>query len=149
MAAKPRYSDDFVSGAILMVEAEGYPERKGALAKVAAHLRIPERTLRRWVNRENHPTPDTVVYRKKLDMREALRGEISAILQEMTKARGDASYRDLGTVLGIIFDKLQLMNGDSTANTNQRIVIEYADDEDIVTQAATVAERRYTGGTEI
>lgn len=145
MAQRPRYDDDFRAGAVLMVEAEGYPQNKGAIARVAAHLHLHERTLRRWVKGDSNPPPGNIVHIKKLDMRAALQSEIQSILAEMTKARGDASYRDLGTVLGIIFDKLQLLNGEPTESTNQRILVEYLNDEDIVAQAATVAERHYTG----
>ena len=43
----------------------------------------------------------------------------------MDKALPDASYRDLGTVVGILIDKLQLLNDEPTENINNRIVIEY------------------------
>lgn len=134
-----RWTDEERASAILMLQAAGYPERKGALTQVANNLSIPATTLRRWHLGLSNPPPAETVRRKTLDLRRALRDEINAALTEMGKARIDASYKDLGTVLGILFDKLQLLNGDSTANTNQRVIIEYADDADIVTQAAAVA----------
>jgi len=141
-----RYSDDFRAGAVLMVEADGWPKNKGAMQRVAAHLNIKERTLRRWATGESNPPPDRNVKVKRLDLRAAITSELTAIFEELGKARSDASYKDLATAAGIFFDKLQLLNGDSTANTNQRVIIEYADDTDIVTEAATVAERCYQGG---
>lgn len=141
-----RWTDDERASAILMLQAAGYPGRNGALTQVANNLGIPATTLRRWYLGLNNPPPAESVKKKRLDLRQALKDEIQAALTEMGSARIDASYRDLGTVLGILFDKLQLLNGDSTANTNQRIIIEYVDDEDIVTQAAAVAERRYSDG---
>ena len=141
-----RYSDDFRAGAVLMVEAEGWPKNAGAMQRVAAHLNINERTLRRWVTGESNPPPDRNVKVKRLDLRAAITSELTAIFEELGKARSDASYKDLATAAGIFFDKLQLLNGDSTANTNQRVIIEYADDADIVAEAATVAERCYQDG---
>jgi transposase-like protein len=149
VARTPRYSDDYRASAVLMVEAEGYPKNKGALARVSGHLQIPERTLRRWVNGESNPPPDRAVNVKRIDLRAAITSELTAIFDELGKARGDASYKDLATAAGIFFDKLQLLNGEPTQTTNQRILVEYADDTDIVTQAAAVAERHYTDGTEI
>jgi len=149
VARTPRYSDDYRASAVLMVEAEGYPANKGAVARVAAHLHLQERTLRRWVTGESNPPPDKAVQIKKLDLRTAITGELESIFLEMGKARADASYKDLATAAGIFFDKLQLLNGEPTQTTNQRILVEYADDEDITTQAAAVAERRYQGSAEI
>ncbi len=144
-----RWTDDERASAILMLEAAGYPQRKGALTQVANNLGIPQTTLRRWHLGLSNPPPAETVKRKKIDLRQALKDEIQAALGEMGNARMDASYRDLGTVLGILFDKLQLLSGEPTANTNQRIVIEYVDDEDIVTQAAAVAERSYSDSTAV
>ncbi len=139
-----RWTDDERAGAKLMLEAAGYPQRKGALTQVANNLRIPATTLRRWHLGLSNPPPAETVKRKKIDLQQAIKDEIAAALVEMGSARADASYRDLGTVTGILIDKLQLLNGEPTANTNQRIVIEYVDDEDIVAQAAAVAERSYS-----
>ena len=144
-----RWTDNERADAILMLQAAGYPARKGALTQVANNLHIPATTLRRWHLGLSNPPPAETVKRKKIDLQQAIKDEIAAALVEMGSARADASYRDLGTVAAILIDKLQLLNGEPTANTNQRILIEYADDEDIVTQAAGVAERRYQDGTEI
>lgn len=141
-----RWTDEERASAVLMLEAAGYPQTKGALTRVADNLKIPATTLRRWHLGLSNPPPAETVKKKRIDLRKAIRDEIDAALNEMGMARQDASYRDLVTGVGILFDKLQLLNGDSTANTNQRIVIEYYDDADIVTQAADVAERRYQDG---
>jgi hypothetical protein len=132
-----------------MVEAEGYPKNKGAIARVAAHLNMQERTLRRWVKGESNPPPDTAVNVKRIDLQRAINNELAAIFAEMGKARADASYKDLTTAAGILIDKKLLLSGEPTANTNQRIVIEYLDDQDIVTEATAVAERHYQAGAEI
>ena len=144
-----RWTDEERASAVLMLEAAGYPQTKGALTRVADNLKIPATTLRRWHLGLSNPPPTETVKRKRVDLRTAIRDEMAAALEEMGHARTEASYRDLGTVLGILFDKLQLLNGDSTANTNQRISIEYIDDADIVAEAAGVAERRYQDSQEV
>lgn len=145
MARTPRYSDDFRASAVLMVEAEGYPAKKGAVKRVADHLGIEERTLRRWVTGASNPPPDTAVRVKRLDLRKVISDELRGIFDEMGRAREDASYRDLATAAGIFIDKLQLLNGDPTANTNQRIIIEYFDDENSTPAPLALAGAGDTG----
>ena len=144
-----RWTDEERASAVLMLEAAGYPQRKGALTQVADNLHIPATTLRRWHLGISNPPPAKTVRKKRVELRRALRDEIEAALGEMVSARADASYKDLGTVVGILFDKLQLLNGEPTQNTNQRILVEYADDADIVTEAAAVAEDYYRAGDEV
>ena len=139
MARAQRYSDDYRASAVLMVQAEGYPAKKGAVKRVADHLGIEERTLRRWVTGASNPPPDNVVHVKRLDLRKAITDELRGIFDELGKAREDASYRDLATAAGIFFDKLQLLNGNPTANTNQRVIIEYYDDTNSTAAPVTLA----------
>lgn len=109
------YDDNFRASAVVMLEAAGYPSEKGALTKVANHLKVPARTLSRWFNGENNPPPDNIVKEKSFELADLLRTEIDAIFQEMPKSREDASFKDLGTVAGILIDKLQLVTGGATS----------------------------------
>lgn len=128
MAGKrPRYDDAYRASAVLMLQADGYPNKLGALTRVAKHLSIPERTLRRWYKAQQNPPPDNVVRMKKGELTALLRKEIYAILGEMDRKRDEADYRELATALGIAVDKLQLLAGEPTENARQRIVIEYDD----------------------
>lgn len=127
MGKRPRYDDKFRAGAIALLEAAGWPNTEGAMTRTANHLKIPVRTLSRWANQENNPAPDELVIEKKADLADLLTAEIEAALNAMGTARADASYRDLGTVIGILTDKLQLITGGPTENSNTRITIEYAD----------------------
>lgn len=97
-----------------MLEAAGYPTEKGALTRVAEHLKVPARTLSRWFNGEQNPPPDQTVNEKKGEMTDWLRDEIAHAVTAMAKVREEASYRDIGTVLGILIDKLQLLSGAPT-----------------------------------
>lgn len=117
MAKSPkraRYSDAVRTSAVLMLEAAGYPNVVGSLSRVAERTRIPARTLSRWFNGENNPPPDELVTEKRFDVIQALKGEVAAALKEMDNARSEASYRDLGVVIGILLDKQQLLEGKPT-----------------------------------
>jgi hypothetical protein len=46
--------------------------------------------------------------------------EMRAIFGEMHEARPDATYQQLATAYGILFDKTQLLTGGPTENVNQR-----------------------------
>ena len=114
MAKRRSYDDKFRASAVVMLEAAGYPETKGALMRVAAELKVPAMTLSRWFRGSNNPPPNELVTEKGIDLKAALWGEIGAILGDMPIAREFAEYRDLGTVLGILFDKLQLLENKPT-----------------------------------
>ena len=94
-----------------MLKSQGYPDVKGALAMVAKHLGVPGRTLSRWFNGENNPPPDINVQEKTVDMLVAIQSELAAIMKDMPAARADATYSQLGTVFGILFDKRRLLEG--------------------------------------
>jgi hypothetical protein len=102
---------------LLMLQASCYPDMRGGLMQTAQKLGIPERTLRRWHRNESNPTPDNVVEEKRIDFVAAIRAEITAILGAMENERSEASYRELGTVFGIMVDKMQLLTNQPTSRT--------------------------------
>lgn len=114
MSKRPVYDDKFRANAVLMLEAAGYPNRPGALTAVAKNLHIPHPTLSRWARNKNNAPPDDVVHEKKIDFISALRSEIAAAIQQMGVARPDADYRALTVGVGILIDKLQLLEGGPT-----------------------------------
>lgn len=114
MAKRKHYDDKFRASAVVMLEAQGYPANPYKLKEVADHIGVPERTLRRWYKGESNPPPDMIVQDVKKDLTELVRGELIAIFTAMGVVREEASYRDLGTVGGILFDKLQLIEGKPT-----------------------------------
>ena len=97
-----------------MLEAAGYPEREGALSQVAGHLSVPESTLRGWFSGAHNPPPAKVRAKKKLDLVQAIRDELAGIFTAMPGRRGEATYRELATAVGILTDKLQLLTGQPT-----------------------------------
>ena len=114
MAKRKSYDDKFRASAVVMLEAAGYPDKRGALEYTAKHLGVPARTLSRWFNGENNAPPDELVSKNRADLKTLIENEIYGILETMPKLRGDAEYRELGTVFGIMLDKLQLLKGEPT-----------------------------------
>lgn len=132
MAKRKQYDDKFRASAVVMLEAAGYPERDGAVTAVANATGVPRTTLRRWYRGTNNPPPDELVHKTKSDLKVLLRAEIEAALYAMPAAREDATYRELGTVIGILTDKLQLLEGKAT----ERLEINELSDEE---RAARIA----------
>ena len=122
-----RYDDKFRALAVLMLEAAGYPNQRGALEAVSRRLQMPRTTLRQWFDGSHNPPPAQVRHEKQIDLVQAIKDELQDILPEFAKARGDASYKDLVTAFAILVDKLQLLAGEPTENVQQRIVIERTD----------------------
>ena len=114
MRARKRYDDKFRASAVVMLEAAGYPDRKGALSQVGRNLGVPISTLRGWYNATRNPAPAELRNEKRMSLAEMLKAEINGALGEMPNARQDAGYRDLGTVAAILIDKLQLLEGKAT-----------------------------------
>lgn len=126
-----------------MLEAAGYPDTKGALNKVARELKVPDMTLSRWFKATRNPPPNEVVTEKAANFKELLAAEIQGILKDMPDAREFAEYRDLGTVLGILVDKLQLLENKPT----DRVEHTFTDEERAqrLTQIFDTARTRRTG----
>lgn len=130
-----RYDDEFRAMAIVMLEADGYPESKGALVRTAKTLKIPHPTLSRWYRQKSNPPPNKLVQIKKEQIIDLLKGEIHAALHEMVNARPDADYKELATTIGILVDKLQLLEGEPTSRTE---VIHELSNEERVSRITTI-----------
>jgi hypothetical protein len=116
MQKRRRYTDEERASLVVMLEAEGYPGKLGALQKVATYAQVSPDVLRRWFNGKQNPPPDELVGHKKIDLSVAINDELSSIFLEMGAKRADADYRALGTVMGILFDKKMLIEGKPTQN---------------------------------
>jgi transposase-like protein len=109
-----RYSDEFRSSAVLMLEAAGYPEKQGALMMVANHLSMPHATLSRWARNIQNPPPPDMVHEKRIDLVAELTELLGLTLKAAKGAVDEASYKELATAIGIYVDKLQLLSGGPT-----------------------------------
>lgn len=108
------YSDSFRASAIAMLQSSGWPEKDGALSQTAKALNVPLTTLHRWASGKSNPPPSEIVTQKKEELSDLLDNEIRLALGAMSAARLKASYRDIGTVIGILVDKKQLLTGKPT-----------------------------------
>jgi hypothetical protein len=116
-----KYDDKFRASAVIMLQAEGYPDRPGALMKIAKHLKVPKTTLSRWYNKTSNPPPPEIVTEKKTELKEYITLELGGIFEDMPNARSEASYKDLATAAGILIDKLQLLNNEPTERNDTTI----------------------------
>lgn len=111
----------------------GYPNRRGStdyvLKKISGQT-MDYRTLRRWYLNIDLD----LVEQKIMDLKKLLEVELDAVFEEMSKKRSEASYRDLATTMGIMSDKIILLQGGATNRTetisgNWRDVVEAAREE--------------------
>ena len=112
--AKRTYTDKFRASAVVMLEAQGYPDRKGSLTAVANHLKMPATTLHSWYRAKHNPPPADIRNEKKGDLVAMLRSEVSSILERMEDVRDEATYQQLAVATGILLDKLQILEGKPT-----------------------------------
>lgn len=134
-----RYTDEFRANSVIMLEMSGYPDKPGALMETAKYLKIPHATLSRWYNGKRNPPPSEMVQIKKETIVDLLKSEIGAALKEMINARQDADYKELATAIGIMIDKMQLLDGKPTDRAE--IIDDRLTDEERVSRVAAILER--------
>ena len=117
------FTDEERADAVALYLMRGGPKQKGALTKTANYLNIWPNTLRRWENGESNPPPNKIVNRKKGDISETIESMLWDILAEMGLSVSEATFQQLATAFGILFDKLQLLRGGPTENINPRVLV--------------------------
>lgn len=118
-----RYTDKERASLVVMLQSEGYPHKKGALQKVADYANVPAPTLHRWFHEKSNPAHSEDVNEKEFDLRAALQTELEGIFHALPGQRETAEYKDLVRGLGIVIDKILLLDGKAT----QRIAVTYED----------------------
>jgi transposase-like protein len=150
---RPRYTDDFRAQAIALLQANGWPDKKGALVKTAASLDIAHQTLSRWAMKVQNPPPPELVQEKSADLATVIRTELDAIFLSLPHVRSTANYKELMTGVGILIDKLQLLQGNPTER-HEHVGLSFEErNQEIATllerarerQAAQAAERARNG----
>ena len=137
-----RYTDEFRATSVIMLEMSGYPDRPGSLMETAKYLKIPHATLSRWYNGKRNPPPPEMVQVKKGEMIELLKNEIVSAIYEMVNARPFADYKELATAMGIMVDKMQLLEGEATSRTE--IIDDRLTDEERANRITSLLERGRT-----
>lgn len=122
-----RYTDEFRANAVLMLEAAGYPDRKGALMAVSNKLDVPHSTLSRWARSVSNPPPSELVQIKKGEILDKLDYVTHMILDSIDLDTVEqADLKERLTSVGIVVDKSQLLRGGATQNVAQRVLVQYA-----------------------
>lgn len=109
-----RYDDEFRASAVLMLEAAGYPDREGALTAVAKKLGTPHNTIRNWFHAVHNPAPAKIRHEKKFNLITELTELLGLHIQEAKMAVTESGLGDLDRGIGILIDKLQLLQGKPT-----------------------------------
>lgn len=113
-------------------------EAQGNIEKVAKHLKMPESTLRSWINAKdqngkeparNDPPPE-LYDENKAHLTQLLDIAIRDAMQELPGKWSEATARDIAVAVGIFTDKLQLLTGEPTESSRQQILIQYANSDD-------------------
>jgi transposase-like protein len=138
-----RYTDEERAEAVAVLQAKGYPDKKGSLAAASRTLGIPARTISRWLWREQNPPPDKLVSEKRRELRDLIEDEVYEVIGAMPGAREKADYRALTTALGIMIDKLRLLDGDTTENIGIRTILANVPDDEL---DKIIAEGDHLGG---
>lgn len=125
MSKRPRYTDEFRAGCVLMMESAGYETDKAqALRIVAKSQKVPPSTLRSWWNRLHNPDglpnagtiPAKNYTLQKTDLLSKVRQMADRLANSITDdAIDEAGLRDRITAFAIAVDKLQLLEGKPTA----------------------------------
>lgn len=121
-----KFTDEEQALFILQMETLNYPENDHAPLEIAKQKGAPSgRTLRRWWKVRNEPAVAKIVQHKKPDMIEALSNLLRLHIEAATEAvQGNEDLRALDTGIGILVDKLQLLDGQPTERieTEQKII---------------------------
>lgn len=123
MAKRRWYTDEERATFVAMLEAEGYPEVRGALKKVSAFVGCHPNVLRRWWKRTQNPPPTELVTQKKADIAARLEEVVHLILDLLPDALETADTRDLIVGMGVGIDKLQLLQGRPTERIEEHLTI--------------------------
>lgn len=63
-----RYTDEQRATLLAMLEMEGYPDKSGALQRVANYAQIQPNVIARWWKKKQNPPPNKLVSRKKKEL---------------------------------------------------------------------------------
>lgn len=115
MAAKKRkqYTDKFRAGIVAMLQSEGYPQTKGALARVSAYCQVPSMTISRWFNARQNPPPNELVSEKKEELSDMFEQAARKYLKHSLTSEviEDTRGKDAIVAAATATDKMQLLRG--------------------------------------
>lgn len=111
-----KYNDEEQAMFLLQMEVLNYPQNEHAPLEIAKQKGAPSsRTLRRWWKIRHDAPIAKLVQQKKPDLIESLKELLGLHIEEAAKAvKGSEDIRALDTGIGILVDKLQLLQGEPT-----------------------------------
>ncbi len=118
-----RYDDEFRASAVIMLQVEGYPNRKGALQRVATQTGVSHTVLRDWFHRNHNPPPSEVLQQRKKELNEMLKDLAYRLIDAIPGKLKDASAATVATTLGIVVDKMLLLEKQPTERIQHDITI--------------------------
>lgn len=128
-----KFDDNYRAGAVVMLQAEGYPNDPFAIGRVYEYLKqkapYPHKTtLKNWFYGIQNEPPSNLVDDKKGDMVEAFKELAWKLINHAGSADtiAEMSGQQAITSIGILVDKIQLLEGKATAineNRNAHIII--------------------------
>jgi hypothetical protein len=153
VSRRKRYDDEFRAGALIMLEGAGYPTTTGSLQRVADHLGLPTRTLRRWYTGQQNPPPDKVVAHIKRDFLEQLLAIRGIVAEKIVDRIDEFEPRDLTGLLKISAELAQLLKGQPTNRVEwidrlSKQLDELPDDEysSVIAEAERIVSASGAGG---
>lgn len=142
-----QYSTKQRALAIALVNSSvGFSERE-RIKDAAKQTGFPAETIRKWINGTVVKCLPTVQEQAEVErtLDENIDFEIKEIFKEMREARSSATYRDLAYAFGVLADKKQLLNGNSTANIAQQITLIRSGESSIPAHLARLSVATDTG----
>lgn len=104
------YDEKVKADVVAALVAAGYPTKPGALAKVSRTFDVDFRLARAWFAKyesgRGGDVVDVTVEKTKGDLREFLVDELHEITSTLISTRSGATYRDLTSAFGTLFDRL-------------------------------------------
>jgi hypothetical protein len=128
-----RYTDEERASCVVMLEAQGYPNHKGALTSVAKYAKVPINTLRGWYIAKHSPPPTELRNQKRQDIADRLEGIVHALLDHVDRqfVIAEMSGQQAMTSAAIGIDKMRLLRDQSTENRKQiNLNVNYSNLED-------------------
>lgn len=108
-----RYTDEERASLVAMLTSEGYPDKKGALQKVATYAQVPHPTLHRWFTEKNNPPPSELVQEKKKDLADLFEDAARKYLERaVSEDAVDGTFgKDAVIAAATATDKMRLLRG--------------------------------------
>jgi len=98
----------------------GFPQKRGSKLYASIVCGIDRKTVKKWYKQVDIELLEFEI----MKLKELLDNELNQVFTEMETKRKDSSYRDLTVALGIISDKLILLEGGATSR-NENIHVEW------------------------